>query len=382
MEKDIEKNVNQIIEEIKNNFLITSSVAFIGVGQMGGNLAEEFRKLGYTTFYINSSAVDLATIPVDKNQKYQIPLAHGCAKNRGLAKRYVQQYYNIISTLIERKLGNFSHVFICFSAGGGTGGGASPTLLANLAKDNPEITFGAICALPSIKESLKTKYNACECYKELKSIKDLIGNIYFIDNNKTLMDGENRLDVFTLNNIFAESLHRFLCVTSPKTKGIADDQEVLTLLSLSGCVTLADILPEAVIGLTDRRVVPIIPCAECGSTTNQQFGYCISDDTFFLEEEVETLFGKGVDFFKGYTNGESIVAAFGLDFPSRVLRDLSIQYNEDLEVLKASQFEDEENNEIDVILDRMEDPVKATINKTSIAAKANEMLSALLIKSL
>lgn len=360
---------------MKNNYLIKSSVAFIGIGQMGGNLAEEFDKLGYTTFYINSSSIDLSTINVSKNQKYQIPLAKGCAKNRNLAKQYARNQYEVIKTIIDRNLSNFSHLFICFSAGGGTGGGISPTLLANLANDKPDISFGAICALPDIKESLKIKFNACECIKELLSLKDLLGNIYFIDNNALYVDGEKRFQLSQLNNIFAESLDRLLCISSPHTESITDDQEILNLLSLSGCVTLSDILPFDFGNPDGSRVVPILPSAECSSTDNQQFAFAISSDEDFIKDEVEALFGKGIDDFKGYTDKESLVATFGLGFPIKAFKELTVQYNEDLKTVSSLK----EDSDINIILEKIKDPTQATQNKANVITKANNLISELLI---
>lgn len=360
---------------MKNNYLIKSSVAFIGIGQMGGNLASEFHQLGYTTFYINSSSIDLATINVNKEQKYQIPLAKGCAKNRDLAKEYARNQYEMIKTIIDRNLNNFSHIFICFSAGGGTGGGISPTLLANLASEISDIKFGAICALPDIKESVKIKFNACECLKELLSIKNILGNIYFIDNNSLYIDGEKRLEYDQINKIFAEALDRLLCISAPNTESIVDDREILNLLSLSGCVTISDILPFDFGEPAGRRVVPILSAAECTATSSEYFAYALSSEEDFVREETEALFGQGIDFFKGYTNKASVVATFGLGFPTKAFKALTTQYNEDLKTISSVKEEDD----INILFESIKDPRQVSNNKTNVISKATNFIEQLLI---
>lgn len=321
--------------------LMASSVAFVGIGQGGGNIADCFRELGYTTFYINTSALDLKTIDASKSFKYQIPLAQGCSKDREKAKSYTKDYYGVMCDVIASKLGNFSHVFFCFTMGGGTGSGITPLFAKNLIKRTPDMTFGAICALPSLNESPKMKHNAWGCYKELKMIGGL-GNVYFLNNERAFQNGKQVIPFREFNMSFAKKLHSLLCLASANKNGNTDESEILTLLQMSGNTIISEIMPK---GKTNKRIIPDISLAEVDGYCSY-LAYGIKDDTFFAQEEAEEEFGHPAVDFKAYLDDEAIedgvnsfVIAFGLPFPDNAIQEIAEKYKGYVEELKETTRE-------------------------------------------
>lgn len=350
-----------------SNTLMNDRVAFIGVGQAGGNIAVEFKNLGYTTFFINTSIEDLNTIKVDTRYKYHIPTAQGCNKDRDKAKQYTKDYYEIISSQIATKFGNITKLFFCFSMGGGTGSGISPLLINALSKKMQNVTFNAICIIPSDSESARIKFNAFNCYTELKAI-PYLSNVYFIDNNSVI---NNDINIFPtavnnlefLNKQIAYRINDILSMCNPDTRGIIDTEEIEELLKVNGNVLLADIRNEDVV------VDNIFPSTKKGC---QFLAYSLTNDKDYLQDKVEELFGKPLDIYKGYNNNNSFVAIFGLPFPDKRIEDLVKSYENDIE--KIDTIEDEE---INIEISKLPDLTKRRKVRLEKAKQMNALLDEL-----
>lgn len=317
--------------------LLSRDIAFIGIGQAGGNIAKEFMDLRYTAFFINTSATDLSTIETKIEYKYQIPHAQGCSKNRKLAQEYTIEHIDDIEQLIRSKFATYTHIMFCFSMGGGTGSGMTPLLLKGLLKKMPEITFGIIAALPEANDSPTAKHNAVTCFREISS---LIGlrNQYFIDNSKRNI-GEKPISLKQLNQTFVKRMHDFLSITSADEKGNADESEVKTLLGMEGNVVFADIYSKDV---SDKFNLPNIDLDKTLATTKKgcaYLAYSLTSEDDFMREQVEDMFGKPSDYFKGYNDKQSFVAAFGLPLPVDTVQALAKGVGEDMEVINSIEDE-------------------------------------------
>ena len=91
-------------------------ILFIGL-QCGNNIVNELDAYGYNTFAINTSELDLKTI--DMENKFKIPGATGCARNRRKALGYLRSNYNRIFNTIANKFEEQDIVYMVFSLGGG-----------------------------------------------------------------------------------------------------------------------------------------------------------------------------------------------------------------------------------------------------------------------
>ena len=67
---------------------------FIGVGQCGGNIANEFNKLGYKSIAINTSNTDLMKLNnIQKNNRLLINTGvQGAGKNPEIGRRALEEH--------------------------------------------------------------------------------------------------------------------------------------------------------------------------------------------------------------------------------------------------------------------------------------------------
>ena len=80
-----------------------NKIAFVAVGQAGGNIGQLFEQKGFSVLYINTSQEDLDTLEKAKF-KYHIPNGEGCNKDRRKAKQLVIDDYDQIAAELEAKI--------------------------------------------------------------------------------------------------------------------------------------------------------------------------------------------------------------------------------------------------------------------------------------
>lgn len=205
-------------------------IGFIGLGQCGGNIASELEKLGFKTYYINTSKEDLSTLSGESRNRFHIPDAEGCNHNRSKAVGYVKKYYKQILSQIGQTFADKEIIYFVFSAGGGTGGGAGPVLLEMATKAFPNKVFSFVTVLPCSNESVKIQTNAYKCMTEVSRIEN-IGASFVLDNDKA--------DKFAINKGFAKLFDEMLNMTNYiSTKGNIDVAEIKEILSTRGCAII------------------------------------------------------------------------------------------------------------------------------------------------
>lgn len=285
---------------------------FIGIGQAGGNIVRKFEEKGFFTFYINTSAEDLYTIPTSDIRKFHIPTAFGCNKDRKKALDYTKQYFSMIIDSIDRRYPLQNQVIFVFSLGGGTGSGISPIILDIISNKFPEKNFGVACVLPDKNESLKAKHNAVETYKQLSSIEG-IKNIYVLDNN------ENEKKI--VNERFSDYYNYIPEMSKPDERGIIDMAEINMLQSTKGAVYIAEIEISKENGELIYKKDPIFANHSTGC---QYIAYSLKDN--FSDEELKSLskpFGTPIDTFKGFNKEKNLMLVFGLPFPTERITELN-----------------------------------------------------------
>lgn len=352
-----------------SNILMTSNVCFIGVGQAGGNIANQFHKLGYAPFYINTSQTDLDTLDVPKQYKYCPPVASGTSKNRALAKGYFKKYEELIVELVKSRLGSFRHIFVCASAGGGTGSGMLPMMLESFINNIDNTTFGAIVSLPSLKESYKIKHNAQECIEELQSI-DGLGAIYMIDNQASISQ-DVKIPVSTLDSIFANRLNDFLSISNVSKKGVIDEKEILTMLSIEGYSVIAN-LDRNGKTLDDRVYIDdITPKA---NPSCRQLAYNLNDERDFIQDDVHKKLGRATLTLETYSDVPPFVAGFGLDFPITKMNEIAESSTQDRIAIEDNTIEQIVNTKTFTVEEYV-DPVLKVRKDKEISNKVKKKLS-------
>lgn len=285
----------------------SNRILFIGIGQCGNNIVNEFDARGYHTFAINTSDLDLKAIDIEN--KYRIPGATGCARDRKKALGYLRQNYNKIFNTIANKFSEQDMIYLVFSLGGGTGSGMSPLLLDAFSRKYYDKQFGCIVVVPSVDESIQCKMNAVEAYNELIKIPNL-KSMFILDNNRR----QNKLDI---NAEFVKLFDQVVNICEPNKNGVIDDYELEILLTCKGTSTILHFdynEDKAIVTDADKSIFLEHEknCQYLGVSTVNDF------DVSVLEHE----FGKPKDVFKGYNSKSNILIASGLPYPMKYFKQL------------------------------------------------------------
>ena len=300
------------------------TVGFLAVGQAGQNIGKILQKKGHKVFYINSSPEDMKLLDEDSN-RYLISSGEGSARKRGHIKELVAGDYERILGDIKAKM-HTEFIFVIFSAGGGTGSGASPFLIDILINETDK-KIGACVILPDRDEAPISLANAYECAFELNEIEGLCA-CFFIDNSTVR-------DMFEINNVFANHMDTLLNANKHfDDKGNIDREEIKTLLETNGAAVIGmgkkqdrenngtdetaaspAIVTQQLVGLVKNSIYA--PVDNKRSTTYIGLSTADEPDIKSLMEE----FG-GLGVFQGRNPSNNFIILTGLTFPVSRLKEL------------------------------------------------------------
>ena len=209
---------------MENNKL-KDGIRFLAVGAAGANVAQMMEKKGYKAYYVNLAQQDLDL--VNSPNKLHIKNGEGASKNRDKAKEVLSESIDDVLETLGNQITE-KYVFTVFSLGGGTGSGCGP-FLASVIAENPEKKVGLVIILPSMEESLQARINAYEALSEIIPLKNCLGSIFILDNNK-------RKDKLSINRSFAGLFDSFINIGDVPSSihGVIDIAEQKTLLETSG----------------------------------------------------------------------------------------------------------------------------------------------------
>lgn len=201
-------------------------VAFIALGQCGGNIGKSFQNNDFNVLFVNSAKEDLDLIKADK--KYHLTSGEGCNKDRTKAKMLLKSDVNNLVEYINENLSE-EFVFLIGSAGGGTGSGILPLLTQILCNSKK---VGIITVLPNLDESVQAHINTYEMFKELSKIEKL-GSMFILDNN----NDNNKLNI---NDNFVKLFTELLNVREHNdVNGNIDKAELKQILMCRGCTVIS-----------------------------------------------------------------------------------------------------------------------------------------------
>tara|TARA_A100001201_G_scaffold40462_1_gene41811 strand:+ start:116 stop:1336 length:1221 start_codon:yes stop_codon:yes gene_type:complete len=186
------------VDEIESEHGGAIDYAFIGSGQAGGRLAEQFYALGYKkTICLNTAQNDLQPLNIPEAQKFILDVGQGGAgknmdRGENATIKYQQEIYDLMRKVFGQKT---EHIFVCFGAGGGSGAGSSFALievakkyLQYLGYDDVDRRVGVVMTLPTEGESgsQKVAANATHVGERISEYADkgFVSPTIIIDNNK------------------------------------------------------------------------------------------------------------------------------------------------------------------------------------------------------
>ena len=298
-----------------------NQIAFITVGQAGGNIGSLFEKDGFEVLNFNTAPQDLATLTHAKH-KYHIKGGEGCSRDRDMAKHLAKNDLEAMLEKVKQTLPQ-EYIFVIFSLGGGTGSGTSPMLI-ELIIHGLNKKVGAITVMPSNGEQIRTLVNAFECFKELESIDGMCAT-FVLDNNRAISDK------FALNNAFFELFLSFLEIpTHHNAKGNIDTAEIKEMLSTPGAAIISKLAKTAnnTSGLIQSFRENIFAPPE----DDAKIKYLgISSNININIESVIKETGTCLEVFSGVNPDSTICMFCGLTFPYTVLENfrVNVEKNKD-----------------------------------------------------
>lgn len=231
--------------------LLSEKIAFIPVGQCGGNIVKDLEDITTKTrptndiqsFYINSSLDDLDASDIPLDRRYHISGTQGMAKDQEYALKVITSNENDekIAEAIFNKYANAKMYFLVFGCSGGTGGGMANQIALKLKEFYPEKVINAIIVKPHNDEDMKMHYNANKCLSTVKQYLDdgIYTNIQLLDNNNFAFDKK-----LELNNRYVKLLNRIIHLDIISKDGNLDEEEMERLFTRVGMLSIHEISNE------------------------------------------------------------------------------------------------------------------------------------------
>lgn len=286
------------------------TIAVIGLGGAGGNIADEAARHGLFAGAINFSQKDLDSLSnVEERLKLKVMGSEGVGHNRDVAIELMQQHYQ---TVIHFIVNNFSNpeievIIFAFSSSGGSGAGMSAILMEVMTNTFDKTIVGA-AILPDESETTTSQINCIQTFSELSNL-DVC--IFPIDNNKVKEKnngiGKGKMYEIT-NSGFVNVLIKLLSYTDKHSKnGNFDKKDFITVVRQKGIAIIA----EANITLSPSDI------SEKGIANSVHLSW---DNSIFAPIEYAHVFKAGIIFdaqesLMGNLNYQYIFNKFGNGLP-------------------------------------------------------------------
>lgn len=187
---------------------------FIGIGQCGNKIANEFANCKHKAIAINTTQKDMNCLDyIDKNNRINIEATgtHGGAgKTPAIGQKGMMEHLDDVLNKINVVGADSDYFVICAGLGGGTGSGGTPILLRELIKAKKKIML--ILTLPDNTEGVEVQVNAFNsCLSIMKLIEQFNIPYMLIENDKikAKMESSPNFDWRSANSILAKQFTQF-----------------------------------------------------------------------------------------------------------------------------------------------------------------------------
>lgn len=235
-------------------------IGIIGIGQAGGNIANEFSRLGYSTVAINTSATDLDMLDaIHKNNKLLINVGlQGAGKNPEVGRQALEEKIEDVFNFIQQVFDDTHKIFVCGGLGGGTGSGMTPLMCQILSEQGYDV--GAIVTLPSNIEAPRVHVVALSAFEELSAV-DNLSAIFVVDNQKS-SEKLPQVGIKAKYKVINANIARLIDTINTyatKPSDIAfDAKDLETALSSRGCAIINQITIENIDDLKNEITLSAI----------------------------------------------------------------------------------------------------------------------------
>lgn len=179
------------VEDDKKQVAI--NFGFIGIGQAGCKMANEFYRLGYRrVIAVNTARNDFAGLDIPQKRQLVLGDGSGAGKDPSKGAAVVHAQREDILSLVRRTFGDkVDRVLICASAGGGTGNGGclgmiqiAQDYMREIGKESNRMV-GALVALPKDSEKGMAQINSAKLVEELfNKAQSEIAPLIVVDNEQ------------------------------------------------------------------------------------------------------------------------------------------------------------------------------------------------------
>ena len=282
------------------DYQVSYKIAFVGVGQCGGRLAEGFWNLGYRSVCaINTSDEDLGGLKLPETNHLDLG-GGGAGKDPEIARGAAADRDEDIYDLYKRTLGTESnYAIVSLGAGGGTGAGAYTKCLEVLRRyldeNNRPIRIGVVVALPRDSEGQKPAKNALRVLQDL--LKEELAPFIIVDNERlhSLFKKVGPGKFWpTCNAHVCRTFHLFNRISSQAGGAVSFDRQDLSQVLDAGIVTFgaSNVKEHTEVGISKviRSQLSQTTLAELDLRTGDKAGCIfICGPTAYEEVDTETL---------------------------------------------------------------------------------------------
>lgn len=315
--------------------MISSEILIIGVGQAGGNIADEVigRNRRIAGVCINTNKADIDALENITSKPIIFPNGGGAGRNRETAKEFLKDASNTLALMdnLNSYLEVKKHIYIAFSMGGGTGSGLTPAILKFMQMQKPNVVFNLIAMLPRREESRLAHANAIACWNELDGMSN-IGSIFLIDNNKKRNNS-------AVNREFAVLFNDFLNSPSANKTVVMDAQELSTIASGKGLMAIYNIdkyidEPSEVI----KEEVDADSIFVLGNDKCQYVGLSVPED--YNAEDMFAVWKPSQDKFHGICKDKALMMVSGVPCTQAAVQHIVDEYTKQAEEYKNNMAQD------------------------------------------